>query len=404
MLQLSPDHSFHYEIIRTLSHARYYGADVGEVLQAAQEITPGNFESFSKAFDALATRVYNQAEKIDSSKYPVSARDAYFRASNYFRAADFYLHGNPEDPRINDLWTKQTTAFDKANALLPIPGQRVTLKGDGFDVIGIYYQTQVGHSSDPKPTLILGNGYDGAQEEMLHVCGFAALERGYNVITYEGPGQPSVRRQQGLGFIKEWEKVVTPVVNFLETRPEVDSKRIGLMGYSMGGWLCLRAAAFEHRLAAVIAADGVYSVGQAYFKMLPASWHALMESGDTQALDASVRDSLGQEKAPAALRWGVEQGLWSFNVTSPAEFLVRSKAMTLDGVADRIQCPVWVGDASEDEFFRGQPQAVKDALGDKSTHVVLTMEDSAGHHCHVGAAVLMNQTVFDWFENVVSKK
>ncbi|KAI1610107.1 Alpha/Beta hydrolase protein [Exophiala viscosa] len=404
MLQLSPDHSFHYEILRTLAHARYYGADVGEVLQAAQGIEPGDFESFSKAFDALATRVYNQAEKIDQSRYPVSARDAYFRASNYFRAADFYLHGKPEDPRIDELWTKQTDAFDKANALLSSPGQRVTLKSDGFDVVGIYYQTQVGDPAAPKATLILGNGYDGAQEEMLHVCGFAALERGYNVIAYEGPGQPTVRRQQCKGFITEWEKVITPVVDFLEGRPEVDSKRIGLMGYSMGGWLCLRAAAFEHRIAAAIAVDGVYSVGQAYSNMLPPPWAALREKGDTRGLDAAVRGFLGNPKAPTGLQWGIEQGLWSFNLTSPSKYLDESDLMTLEGISDRIQCPVWVGEAGEDEFFRGQPEKVKDALGDRATLVKLGMEDAAGHHCHVGAAVLMNQVVFDWFEDIVSKK
>ena len=404
MLQLSPDSGFHYEILRTLAHARYYGADVGEVLQAAQDIEPGNFESFSKAFDALATRVYSQAEKIDQSKYPVSARDAYFRASNYFRAADFYLHGKSEDPRINELWTKQTDAFDKANALLSSPGHRVTFRSDGFDVNGIYYETQIGDPSAAKPTLILGNGYDGAQEEMLHVCGFAALERGYNVIAYEGPGQPTVRRQQDKGFIKEWEKVITPIVDFLEKRPEVDNKRIGLMGYSMGGWLCLRAAAFEHRVAAAIAVDGVYSVGEAYSNMLPPPWTALREKGDTQGLDFAIKDFLGNPKASTGLRWGVEQGLWSFNLTSPSEYLDRTDLMTLEGIADGIKCPVWVGEAGDDEFFCGQPQKVKDALGDRATLVKLGMEDAAGHHCHVGAGVLMNQIVFDWFEDIVSKK
>ncbi|RKL01743.1 hypothetical protein BFJ71_g5072 [Fusarium oxysporum] len=88
--------------------------------------------------------------------------------------------------------------------------------------------------------------------------GKAILERGMNVITYEGPGQPTVRRKQNLGFIHEWEKVVTPVVDYLLTRPEVDPKSIGLLGYSFGGMLAPRAAAFEHRLAPVFAVDGVY--------------------------------------------------------------------------------------------------------------------------------------------------
>jgi hypothetical protein len=53
---------------------------------------------------------------------------------------------------------------------------------------------------------------DGSQEEMLHVCGFAALKRGFNVLTFEGSGQPTVVRKQDLGFRHDWGQVVMPVV------------------------------------------------------------------------------------------------------------------------------------------------------------------------------------------------
>lgn len=56
-----------------------------------------------------------------------------------------------------------------------------------------------------------------------------------------------MRREQGLGFIAEWERVVTPVVRYCEELSCVDSSRIVLLGYSFGGFLAPRAAAFEHR-------------------------------------------------------------------------------------------------------------------------------------------------------------
>lgn len=73
------------------------------------------------------------------------------------------------------------------------------------------------------------NGFDGS-EEMLHICGFAALERGFNVLTFEGPGQPTVVREQGLGFRHDWEHVVRPVVNACEAHHEIDTSRLGLIG------------------------------------------------------------------------------------------------------------------------------------------------------------------------------
>ncbi|RFU35780.1 hypothetical protein B7463_g569, partial [Scytalidium lignicola] len=402
MIHLSTNESFHFELLRTISHARYFGADINEVLQAAGQIEAGNFESYYTEFNNLANRVNSQADQIDRTKYPVSAKDAYFRASNYYRAADFFLHGNAEDPRINDLWKKQTIAFDNAIALMTIPGKRVTLKGESFDIPAIFY-TADGDHSNPKPTVIMGNGYDGSQEEMLHSCGFAALERGYNVITYEGPGQPSVRRYQNLGFIAEWEKAVSPVVDYLGTLPEVDITRVALLGYSMGGWLCARAAAFEHRLAAVIAIDGVYDIYQAYSSVMGPQLRALMETGDSNLVDTAVKGLMASGKAPTSLRWGIEQGLWSFAVDSVYEFMSRTKLMTLKGIENKISCPVWVGDAENDQFFEGQPRMVKDALGEKATYVNLTDGDAAANHCHMGAGVLMNQTIFDWFQDIVSK-
>jgi hypothetical protein len=236
MLQLSTDDSFHFEILRAFAIATYHGSDIGEVLTAARAIEPSKITTFSNAFGALLSRVLARAEAIDSTKYPISARDAYFALSTYFRSADFYLHGNKDDPRINELWDKQTYAFDRAIALLPAPGKRVLSKAEGFDVPAIFFGAGGGGK---EPALILRNRYDGSQEEMLHSCSFAALERGWNVITYEGPGKPFVVRGQGLGFIAKWEKVITPVVDHLETLPEVDIKRVALVGYSMGGYFRL---------------------------------------------------------------------------------------------------------------------------------------------------------------------
>lgn len=401
MLPLSSDVSFHFETLRVLSSARYYGADVGEVLQAAAEITPGDFQSFAAAFSKLANRVYLQAESLPE-KYTVSRRDFYFRAATYFRAAEFYLHGNQSDPRINEYLVKAFDSFEKARKLLDYPSERITLDADGFKIPAVIYRP--GHDrSTPRPTMIMGNGFDGSQEELLHMHGFAALERGYNVITYEGPGQPTVLREQNLGFIVEWEKVVTPVVDFAISQADVDASKIGLIGVSMAGFLAVRAAAFEHRLAAVITNDAVYNVYSAFTKMTPPALLELLEAGQTETYDNIVLEALADGKLPTTGQWGLEQGLWAFRTSSPSVVLQRAQAMTLEGVADQVECPVWLGKAEHDEFFQGQPEQAKEALGDKGELVTLTMDDAAGHHCHLGATVLLNQIVFDWFNNVTSR-
>lgn len=168
MFQLSTDESFHFELLRALSLARYSGSDISAVLTAASAIHPGDLKSWYTTFNSMAVRTLARTDTIDSKNHPVSARDAYFAASTYFRYADFYLHGNKDDPRILELWVKLTYSFDHALALLPIPGKRVTLKADGFDVPAIFYAASGGGK---KPTLLWGVGLMGPRRRCCIVVG-----------------------------------------------------------------------------------------------------------------------------------------------------------------------------------------------------------------------------------------
>ncbi|KAI1378755.1 2,6-dihydropseudooxynicotine hydrolase [Hypoxylon crocopeplum] len=399
MLQLSSDEDFHFEILRALSVAPYQGSDIGEVLLAANQIAPGDFESFYSAFNDLANRVHNQAKAINPGRYPVSARNALFREATYYRMADFFLHGNWSDPRINSLWAKQFAAFDSAIALLPKPGERVVLQANGFKIPTIFFSSGV---PGPRPTLLLCNGFDGSQEEMYHAVGEAALQRGINVITFEGPGQPTVRRQQGLGFIPEWEKVVSPVVDYASSRREVDASKIGLWGQSFGGYLAPRAAAFEHRLTAVIANDGLYSFGDAVFAQFGDDMAALYRSGDQATFNNIVSRLLKDPSTPTGTRWAIEQGMWSFKVTSPFEWVTEIEKYTLEGVVDNITAPVFVADAGGDIFFNGQAKILAEKLGNRATYHLFESVDGAGEHCSLGASVLSAQVTLDWFLDVIS--
>ncbi|EFX05053.1 dipeptidyl aminopeptidase [Grosmannia clavigera kw1407] len=256
-LPLSTDASFNFELLIPLSSATTGGGDIAEVLSAAKNIKAGDFESFSLTFWELADRTKTRALEEEIAYDPINVRDSWFSAAKYFRRADFYLHGDWDDPRMNILWAEQTTAFDKAIHSLPVPGERVKIPADGFTIEGIWYAA----SSDTAQaqTMVLTNGYDASQEDIYHQYVAAALARGWNCFTFEGPGQGSVRRDQNIGFIPDWERAVSPVVDYLlvEKAALVDPKRLVLLGNSMGGYLAARAAAFEHRFAAIVLDGGI---------------------------------------------------------------------------------------------------------------------------------------------------
>jgi dienelactone hydrolase len=243
------------------------------------------------------------------------------------------------------------------------------------------------------------NGFDGSQEEMLHLCGLAALERGCNVLTFEGPGQPTVIRQQRLGFRHDWERVVTPVVDHCQAIPEVDASRLGLIGVSFGGYLAPRAAAFDPRIAAVVTIDGLFDAHQSVMNLLTTALRSLLDSEDAGGFNAAMFAALEHD---SGLRWYIEHGLWCFRVPTPYDIFVAARPYTLDGVAQRITCPVLVCAAADDHLNPGQAEKLAAVLGPRATLRSFTAQESAGSHSHPGASTLMNGVVFDWLAEALN--
>jgi len=394
-MKLSSDSTFHFNLLRWLGTAPYHGVDVAEVLDVADRITPGDFESWHREFLALAQQVAAEGARSDRAS-SITVRDRAFRAASYYRAADFFLHGTPDDPRIDGTWASATALFNQAIAHLAPAAERLTIQADDFTVPAIFYRARADRL--PRPTILMCNGFDGSQEEMLHISGLAALERGFNVLTFEGPGQPTVVREQGLGFRHDWERVVTPVVDHCEAIPEIDARQIALLGLSFGGYLAPRAAAFELRIRAVAAIDGLFNGHEAVLSLLSPELTGLLAQRDADGFNAAAHVAM---KTDGGFRWYIEQALWSFRVATPYEFFEHSRAYTLDGVADRIKCPVVVCQAAGEHFNPGQAEKLAAALGDRATLRSFTAAESAAYHSHIGAFVLMNGFVLDWFSEML---
>lgn len=393
---LSSDRTFDFNLLRWHGLAPYRGTDVAEMHDVADRIVPGDFESWHREFFALAQQVEKEGwDGLRSS--PVTLRDRSFRAASYYRASDFFLHGTPDDPRIMRIWASATEQFDHAISLMTPAGERVAIDADGFNIPAILFRA--GPDSTPRPTVLMFNGFDGSQEEMLHVCGIAALERGFNVLTFEGPGQPTVIREQGIGFRNEWEQVVTPVVHHCETAQEIDASRLGLIGVSFGGYLAPRAAAFEPRIGAVVTIDGLFDAYESVTNLLTPELKSLLDEEDRDGFNEAVSAAMDQE---TGLRWYLQHGLWCFRVPTPYDFFVAARPYTLEGVAERITCPVLVCAAAEDHLNPGQAEKLAEALGDRGTLRSFTAKESAGSHSHPGASMLMNGVVFDWLDETLN--
>jgi pimeloyl-ACP methyl ester carboxylesterase len=250
-------------------------------------------------------------------------------------------------------------------------------------------------SKKMRPTLIVHGGYDSTGEELYLMVAAAAIQRGYNCLTFEGPGQGALIREQHLPFRPDWEKVVTLVVDYLLTRTEVDPTRIALMGISLGGYLASRAAAFEHRLAALIADDGVYTYRFSEKARAVTRVAALFGRGVAQYTLRKV-----MQRKPG-IRWAIENGMFTFQVGSIWDLIDVTESWSLEGVANEITCPTLVCEAEGDHFFAGQPKMLYDALTCPKTFMRFIAAEGAEEHCQLGALLLYNHRVFEWLDTTL---
>jgi pimeloyl-ACP methyl ester carboxylesterase len=396
---LFKNESFSFETLRTAGFAGYSGADLGEVLMTAKAIPEGDEAAWLRSWEATAERVAGLAQNSLERGHLISAREAFFRAANYYRTAEFFERSNPaDDPKVHRLSSRSRETFIAAGRLLGTPFEIVQIPYDGTTLPG--YLFLVDESGVRRPTVVYNNGFDSTQEESYYAIGAAALLRGYNVLAFDGPGQGSAVRQQRLPFRHDWEAVITPVIDFALTRPEVAPDKIALFGYSLGGYLVARAAAYEHRVAALILDDGIYDFNFAFRNALPPFLTRWIDSGKDNLANPLLR-LLSRLKT--GVRWALHNGMWTFGAGSMAAFVRLTTRYSLKDCAHLIKAPTLVLDAENDQFLKGQPEQVHEALKCPKHLARLLTSEGAGEHCHMGAMSRLHQTIFDWLDETLAR-
>lgn len=390
------DKSFAFEFVRNLGFMYYGGSDLGEMIATAERITEGDFESWFTEWDKLGRRVLARADASLDAGHLVSAREAYLRASTYFRTAEFYLHGDPGDPRILSESRASQKAYAEAAKLTGPTWEPIEIPYEGTTLPGYFYK--VDNSGKPRHTVIFHGGIDSSLEELFYFGAAAAIRRGYNCLTFDGPGQGAPMREQKLPFRHDWEQVVTPVVDYALARPDVDGDSLALIGMSLGGYFAARAVAFEHRFRAAVFFDGVWDNYESLRSLLPQEAIAALDADDPMKFEKITYELMQNN---TSLRWAVTQGVWSFGASSLADFVTKSKHYMIDGIAGQIQCPCLVMEGEGDMFYRGQPQKIYDALQAPKQLVRFTSEDGAENHCQSGALAYKDEVVFNWLDETL---
>jgi alpha-beta hydrolase superfamily lysophospholipase len=386
------DSTYSFESLRALGLASSGGGETGEVLTALQGITEGNDESWYSSWKTMADRVARQADIFAAEGDTASARECYFRASQYYRSAEFFIHGDVKDPRINATWEKSRNAFLSAANLsgglikpVRIPYENTTLSG---------YFCRPDMKWKKRPLLIVMTGYDGTAEELYFTNAIDALKRGFNVLIFDGPGQGEAIHAQNLTFRADWEKVVTPVVDFALKLPRVNKNKIALMGISFGGYLAPHAAAYEHRIAALIANSAIYDWHAEIMSELPKGAEQGLELPAFAAqINKSVRANM---KKDIHMRWAINESLYKFGAATPSDYFKMTKAYTNKGLADKITCPTLFVKSDIDTVVDGDGQAFFNDLTCPKKMLSFGSDFGAQLHCQEGSKAIANERVLNW--------
>lgn len=393
------DEQFWFETVRMFGADEYGGGSFGEVMAVSAGITAGDYDSWYEAWNSMADRIAAEGDRQLAGRHRISARDSYLRACNYYRASEFFLHANPQDPRVRRAYERSVACYRAAAALHDPVIEPVEIPYEGTTLPGYFHRAGEG----ARPLLIMHSGFDGSAEELHWSGARAAVERGYHVLCFDGPGQNGPLHREGLVFRHDWENVVTPVVDFALTLPGIDPSRIALRGESLGGYLAPRAAAFEPRIAAVIANDGLYDYGAPHLSRIPLDGRdallTALRAGSVPQIDRAMEAAMA---ASPVSRWAITHGMWCFGAATPSEYVGKTLDYTLaGGIAEQIRCPTLVCDAEDDLFFKGQPQQLYDHLTCPKTLMTFTNAEGAGAHCELGAGRLANARMFDWLDETL---
>ena len=373
-----------------------HAGETGEILYMASKIDPKDRKSWSKEWAALAARVEQQAETSLSGGHMISARDLFLRAWSYFSAAEYGCY--PSEPEFDEYWRKSVDCIHKASALFNPVIQPVEVPFEGKKLPGYFWRPD--ESDTKRPTLIAVGGNESSGEQILLTSGPAAVARGYNYFTFEYPGhRGAVHLYPELTKRHDQEVPFKAAIDYLETFSGVDD-RIALTGFSWGGYVVSRVAAFEKRLQAVIPNSPLVD----FHDLLIAAYGPLLKSIPSFLIDKLVDWKLSKSPLQKSL---VVYSYWTWGKEnmSTRDYINMEggKKCTVRGHFQNVTCPalVLIGKGEGEELVKQAKEFYEGISSERKELYMFTMEkDGTADHCQIDNRSQGNLVMFDWLDDL----
>jgi dipeptidyl aminopeptidase/acylaminoacyl peptidase len=328
----------------------------GVALTDFEDITKSltSYDDWCKAWSERGALHEQIGREALAAKHFLTAGECLQRAAVYYHFGSFLFAHDPV--QMKAAHKKQIECRQLALPHLAPPGERVEIPYEGRTLPGIL-RRPVGVTKPP--VVVMAVGLDSTKEE-TDAYETPFLARGMATLVFEGPGQGE--SQYALPIRGDYEVPVTAVLNYVEARSDLDSKRIGMWGVSLGGYYAPRAAAFDKRIKACIALGGPFDWGAA-FDALP---DLTRETFRIRSHSKTVED---------------------------ARKIART--LTLVGIAQNITCPTFIVNGRLDRVV---PAADAERLAREVKGPVVLMMIEDGNHIANNRAYRWRSQSADWMK------
>jgi dienelactone hydrolase len=340
--------------------------DVSIILDRLRD-SMGDDQEWYAAWSWLAERLEHRAEENLAVGTKMSASENFFLASLYHKVSEQFIP--PSAPTRLESYKRALGTFEKARASSDAGIERVLVPYEDTTLPAYFVPSRT--KGGPRPTVVFLCGLDTTKEiSCLRIRDKLAV-RGLNLLAIDTPGVGEALRIGRMFTRFDYEVPVGAAIDYLESREDVDSARIGIVGSSLGGYYVARAAAFEPRLQAVVAWGANYDYH--------AVWHRRITVGGSIAAPMfQLMYITGTETMEAALH--------------------HIKEFRLEPIAHRITCPFLIAHGIDDQQISiDDAKRMFEAIGSEHKELkVFTGEDGGAAHCQFDNHLPALLYISDW--------
>jgi hypothetical protein len=224
------------EAIRRAQVGQYplIGLDPADVTEAFQSIHTADKDEWAAGFMHVADRYFNEAKSLEKSD-PTKANADYVRA---WRIYSFGRWPIPASPGKQRSYEKALEAFLAHARFYDPPLEIVKIPFEGKEIIG--YLRLPKNAKGPVPLVIAVNGLDSRKEDLTESFS-AILPFGIGYLAVDGPGTG----QNPIKVSETADRVLSKVIDYAQSRPDVDKNRIAMHGVSWGAYWAAKMAIVE---------------------------------------------------------------------------------------------------------------------------------------------------------------